>query len=141
MVFSGRSANTFWYNLDKFPHIQMVAKYQLGFHWLNIKTERRNRAHVPRSTRVCRCCDMGEREDEAHLLACPCYEALRQRFGFTTVCDDVNEQMWHFMRAPECPDRDYWIRVARFLFCARRVRADMLALTSQATECDMVSSI
>jgi len=66
---------TFWHNLSRFKHIQIVAQFRLGAHWLNIESGRFHKQ--PHSTRVCTCCSMLDREDELHLLTCPLYYFTR----------------------------------------------------------------
>lgn len=70
--------HTFWYNLNDFSQIKAVAQFRLGSHWLNIERGRYTHS-VRRSQRICKCCDMKDREDEVHLLACPMYFDIRDK--------------------------------------------------------------
>jgi hypothetical protein len=85
----GDISKRFWYHLTDKLQIQAVAQFRLGSHWLNVECERFSRPFVPRSQRVCKCCSMGSREDEIHLvLQCQLYDDLRSRF--TELFGDVN---------------------------------------------------
>lgn len=119
----------FWYHLNRADFIRVVAQYRLGNSWLEIESGRYRR--VPRSQRVCpcsTCVGANRREDEAHLLVCPLYEQLREKYGFclTGIRDD-DEDRWAEMRMHEfmcVPDdaRRYWGRVAGFLLESKRLR-------------------
>jgi len=74
--------DTFWYHLNNYKYICEVARFRMGSHSLNIETDRYGRGYIPRSARLCRCCESGEREDELHFLTCPLYEHLRHDFNF-----------------------------------------------------------
>ena len=104
---------TFWHNLHIFKHIQTVAQFRLGVHWLNIEWGRFHKQ--PRSSRLCNCCGMNDREDELHFLTCPMYyfiraglsifsESPRQSHGSIPLSIDVNEvtdaEVWGFMNPP-----------------------------------------
>jgi hypothetical protein len=118
----------FWFHLNRFDHIQVVAQYRMGCHWLNIDTGRMGSVHVPRIRRICTCCDSGEREDELHLLDCPVYAGLRQEHVVDVDIDDEDDaRMRNFMLLPEqC--HDHWSKIAKFLLKSKVVRN--LAITS-----------
>ena len=68
----------FWFHLTRKVHINNVAQLRLGSHWLGIETDRFIRPRIPRSRRVCKCCEAGVREDELHfMLGCKTYAHLR----------------------------------------------------------------
>ena len=69
--------SAFWYALNRPEQITTVARFRMGCHWLNIENDRIAKTYIPRSHRLCRCCDMGVREDELHVLECPLYQDLR----------------------------------------------------------------
>ena len=61
-----------------------LAQLRTGSHCLRVETERHRWARLPREQRVCRVCQSGEVEDEAHMvLRCshPQLVGLRQHFG------------------------------------------------------------
>ena len=86
----------FAYHLYEQQAIHAISRMWLGAHDLEIERGRfRGNGRVPRDGRVCRCCDMGIREDELHvLLECPAYEAIRAACApaFETV--DAEKPMW-----------------------------------------------
>jgi hypothetical protein len=73
--------STFWYALNRPEQITTIARFRMGCHWLNIENDRIAKTYTPRSLRLCRCCDMGVREDEMHVLECPLYQDLRCAHG------------------------------------------------------------
>ena len=58
--------------------IRTLAKFRCGMHWLASETMRSD--NIGRSSRICGCCNSGEREDEMHIMFCEAYEHVRQSF-------------------------------------------------------------
>jgi hypothetical protein len=131
----------FWFHLNRADLIKTVARYRMGNSWLEIESGRYQR--VPRSLRVCPCSTcIGalRREDEAHLMVCPLYEGLREKymfnFGVANEGDNGDDDEYdadtfaedcirEFMNVPDDAKR-YWGRVAGFLLSSKRIRdADM----------------
>ena len=77
----GDLRSTFWYNLNRPEQISTVACFRMGCHWLDVENGRISRPRVPRSQRTCKCCGLGAREDEIHVLHCPLYVGLRWKHG------------------------------------------------------------
>jgi hypothetical protein len=50
-----------WYTLSRKERISVVAKFRMGVHWLNIDAGRMHNC-MPRSQRLCKCCDLRSRE-------------------------------------------------------------------------------
>ena len=74
---------TFWYNLSRPNLIFAVARYRMGSHWLSVETGRFEKPVVLRSKRLCKCCNIGCREDELHMIYCPFYTDLRYHYNLT----------------------------------------------------------
>jgi len=131
---------TFWHNLSIFKHIQTVAQFRLGVHWLNIEWGRFHKQ--PRSLRLCTCCDMSDREDELHFLTCPMYFNIRaehghifsdctgQSHGRIPLSIDVNEvtdaEVCGFMNPPLLEEQVqyqvFWLDFARYLYRCKEKR-------------------
>jgi hypothetical protein len=131
----------FWCHLTDKLQIQAVAQFRLGSHWLNVECERFIRPFVPRSQRVCKCCSMGSREDEIHLvLQCQLYDDLRsqfmEQFRELTFSRDGRQAddavMNTVMNAPRgCADiSGFWRSMAVFLVKCKACRSDVLAAGS-----------
>lgn len=63
--------------------IGMLARFCFGAHGLMMERGRHICPKMPRSRRVCPCCDFQEREDELHLFQCPAYESIRLQYANT----------------------------------------------------------
>jgi len=124
----GNIIDRFWYQLDRVDLIQSIARYRFGCHGLNIDRQRQN--GVPRSMRACRMCALDDREDEAHILICPAYEDIRQRFG--VACDvgsvDVETLVRKYMASPSSGDSSaYWRNIGLFIQSVLRHRNNSLS--------------
>jgi hypothetical protein len=73
--------NTFWFNLNRYEQISDIARFRMGSHRLNVEMGRFN--GIPRSKRLCSCCDRSEVEDEMHLLICPKYDHIRNNLDLS----------------------------------------------------------
>ena len=124
--------DTFWYNLNSYKQISTISRFRMGSHHLNIETDRYGRGYLPRSARLCKCCNSGEREDELHFLTCPLYQDLRRDFNFNFSDLDlfgeddnmrciVNGLAWSEPRL-------FWNRFACFLEKCLSARDDCLSL-------------
>ena len=56
--------STWWTQLNRPKYIRVVAQFRLGSHQLHIETQRWGRERLPRSLHICKCCNLGIREDE-----------------------------------------------------------------------------
>jgi hypothetical protein len=125
----GEVHTRFWFHLTRKVHINNMAQLRLGSHWLGIETDRFVRPRIPRSRRICKCCEAGIREDELHfMLGCTTYGHLRQQAGTLLgsvgqVCDSgvVSSQIDQTMKAvmnppPGCTDPGgFWKDMAVFV--------------------------
>jgi hypothetical protein len=88
-----------------------MAQFRLGVHHLNIETLRWGVNRTPRSQRICKCCNLGVREDELHLMFCPYYFDIRCDFDIhmpiSAISDDSS--MRHVM------NHTPWPKLASFL--------------------------
>jgi hypothetical protein len=107
-------------HLHKREHINAVAQIRLGSHWLDIQQGRMARPRRPRNMRCCKHC-AGIVEDEAHLLECPGYADLRQRFGIDTCINPSDRLMRDFMTPRS---KDGWHKLAEFVSLCRSRRTD-----------------
>ena len=108
---------TFWYALNRPEQISTVARFRMGCHWLNIENDRIAKPYTPRSRRLCRCCEMGVREDELHVLECPLYQDLRCAHGvlsYKGVCGSEDTVMKEHMNSSDIGGA-FWNRMASFL--------------------------
>jgi hypothetical protein len=115
----------FWYHLDRPDLIRVMAQFRLGCHWLDCVNDKLRM--VPRSGRICHCCNMNDREDEVHLTKCPLYNNLRVRYR--VHCDDLDaEDCIRKMMTVAVGDdaSDHWYRVAHFLKSAKKCRNDFI---------------
>jgi hypothetical protein len=126
---------SFWYTLSRKEHISVVAKFRMGVHWLNIDAGRMHNC-MPRSQRLCKCCDLRSREDELHVLSCPLYRELRAQYTETVFREQIGEaavrDMDLLMKTCMNPPakmyeyKDYWEDLAGFLIRSRFARDDCL---------------
>ena len=116
----------FWFQLSNKEHIHNVAQFRLGSHWLNIETERFAASYVPRSSRVCKCCQSGGRDDELHMMTgCAAYNDIRCRFhklfGHMANSGEPSEHVDQTMKALNnvpgsgVDAKDFWKEMAIFL--------------------------
>jgi hypothetical protein len=115
---------SFTYHLFDRKQIRHVAQFRMGVHWLN--TEHMNR-NIPRSKRHCLCCATATREDEMHIMECPCYSDIRRRYFDTSECEDIGDvAMWHLMNGKS--DAVFWEKFANFLLKCRKRRDEILGV-------------
>jgi hypothetical protein len=72
----------FTYHLYRRNQVQVIAQFRMSAHWLNCEHMRvaADGRSLPRSRRICPCCNHQAREDEMHVLECPCYSDIRLRY-------------------------------------------------------------
>ena len=122
---------TFWYNLNIWSRIQVVARFRLGSHHLEIEKGRWNRNYVCRSHRICRMCNLRVREDELHIMYCPSYFEFRCQYpnifqyGWWR-CDNEDVAMNWIMNGGSSDTRNYWNDLAVFLQKCWRKRHEVL---------------
>ena len=64
-------------NVD-YKYRNILSKFRLSSHCLNIEQGRHKKPKVPLENRICHNCSMNMVEDEIHfLLQCPCYDNIR----------------------------------------------------------------
>ena len=71
--------NTCCYNLHRIDQINVVSRFRMGSHWLNVDTGRyisSSHACIPRDQRLYTLCSSIIREDELHMLECAIYDEL-----------------------------------------------------------------
>jgi hypothetical protein len=136
----------FWFHLTRKVHINNVAQFRLGAHWLGVETDRFVHPYIPRSKRVCKCCEAEVREDELHLvLGCTAYSQLRQQasklFGSVDQISDkgpISIEADHTMKAlmnppPRCIDTGgFWKDMAVFLSRCKGCREQCLGVRNRA---------
>ena len=112
--------STFWYNLNRFSQIQIVARFRLGSHDLEIDKGRRAKPCIRRSERKCKLCNLDAREDELHVMHCPVYFEFRAQFPrifvngwWTRGSEDC--AMRRLMNAEACHPKLFWHDMAAFL--------------------------
>jgi hypothetical protein len=103
--------STWWTQLNRPKYIRAVAQFRLGSHQLNIETQRWGRERLPRSLRMCKCCNLGIREDELHILYCPYYFDVRcdHNIHIPSDTNSVDTTMNHIM------NNTPWDTLASFL--------------------------
>ena len=105
-------------HLTRADHVRVMAQLRLGSHWLQIQQGRCTR--TPRSQRCCTHCD-GCVEDEAHILQCPKYLDLRQRYRVPTLAAPTDK----LVHAAFSPSNEHdWNSLAEFLVHCRARRTD-----------------
>jgi len=131
--------------LHRFDHINVVAKFRMGCHWL--KCEKRVVAgrEISRSQRMCELCEYNKCEDEMHIFECPFYNDIRLKFRhlFQHVCSDAfqNNDMtvWSWVFLDEnfrifmngYQDPCFWLDLSHFLIaCREKRKVGMRAITS-----------
>ena len=106
-------------HLARADHVRAMAQFRLGSHWLQIQQGRF--ARTPRSQRCCTHC-AGCVEDEAHILQCPKYLDLRQRFRVPTMDVPTDASI----RAAFSHNTEHsWNAFAEFLVHCRLRRTDV----------------
>ena len=114
---------TFWFNLHRPHQICAVARYRMGAHRLNVESGRWG--HVPRSRRICTCCNLGVVEDELHLLYCPMYIDLRFYYNIhIRESGQIDNSMREVMNA--C-DYNGWQCLADYLVACFKRRHDFIS--------------
>jgi hypothetical protein len=88
-----------WSQLHRPKQIQTMAQFRLGAHNLNIETQRWGDKRMPRSLRICKCCNLGVREDELHFMYCPFYFDIRCDYNIHMPSNPVtvDSSMKHIM--------------------------------------------
>jgi hypothetical protein len=113
--------HSFMYHLQRHDHIQVVAQFRMGAHWLNVEMMRHG--GVPRDRRLCTCCDQKAREDEMHIMECPLYATLRTQhadvFGDIAMDGFDDECVRRVMNGKTA---EYWWSLANFLLKSREMR-------------------
>jgi hypothetical protein len=102
--------------------ITAVARFRMGSHHLGIETGRWKK--IPRSERICACCNSGERDDELHLLRCSLLVDLRGRYvsGFPLDVHDDNS-VKKLMNGAWCEDSyAFWRRLSGYIVDANSAR-------------------
>ena len=77
-------------HLTRRDHVRVMAQFRLGSHWLQVQQGRFTR--ISRAQRCCMHCH-GCVEDEAHVLQCPRYADLRQRFRVPTIAIPTDQSI------------------------------------------------
>ncbi len=133
--FENNKESTFWYNLHIWSRIQVIARFRLGSHQLEIEKGRWNRSYVCRSDRFCKLCNLQVREDELHIMHCPFYFEFRCQFP-DIFChgwwrqDDEDEAMNQLMNVGRSGAKKFWNDFAVFLqkcWGKRKVVLDQLS--------------
>ena len=106
-------------HLTRADHVRVMAQFRLGSHWLQVQQGRFMR--IPRSQRCCTHCP-GCVEDEAHILQCPKYSDLRQRYRVPSIAAPTDITV----RAAFSPTTGHdWNSLAEFLVRCRARRTDV----------------
>ena len=127
----------FTFALHRFEHINIVAKFRMGCHWLKSEERMVDGIFVPRSKRLCTLCDLQKREDEMHIFECPFYNDITLEFQHLLrhICHDScqNAEMvnwsWSFSdHSFRCfmnnhHDPNFWKDLAYFLIACRQKRS------------------
>jgi hypothetical protein len=117
-------SHTFWFNLYRPNQICTMARFRMGAHRLNVESERWRRPHVPRSQRICRCCNLGVVEDELHLMYCPLYTDVRFQYKIhLRGIGQIDHSMHALMNAN---DYDGWHALSNYLIACFKRRDDFL---------------
>ena len=111
-----------WYHVNDEECIRALAQYRLGSHWLEI--ERGRYTYIPRSQRVCMCCNSGDRGDEVHMIQCSFHEAARQRFAHMCLFNKdwgsaSDSEIKTYMNAP-ARSKGMWEDMAAFVLQCKR---------------------
>ena len=116
----------------------------MGSHWLNVETQRFEKQYVPRGLRVCKCCDLQCREDELHMINCPFYADLRDKYhstfqGFFTDEDgamkrNMNE-VWRSKNAELCA-AVFWKKMGYFIY--QCIYAQNRESSQNIIDCDVI---
>ena len=115
----------FWYNLHRPNQIFMLARFRMGAHRLNVESERWKFPVIPRSQRICQCCNLGVVEDELHLLYCPFYTDLRSQYNIhLRGLGQIDYSMRDIMNP--C-NYDGWLSLAGFLLACFKKRDSLIA--------------
>jgi hypothetical protein len=130
--------NTFWFNLNRYEQISDIARFRMGSHWLNVEMGRFN--GIPRSKRLCSCCDRSEVEDEMHLLICPMYDHIRNNLDVSfkqLLClqphgRELDMHMCSYMNFSPLHDEtlsaySFWHKLASYLTQSKYCHNDVLS--------------
>lgn len=118
-----------WFGVDKFEKsgvftahlgcrkdIATVARFRMGSHSLDIEVLRWGKNYTKRSKRICTCCQLGQIEDEQHvMMECTAYADIRlQMLGTNTDMKKVSNGDG---------SGAHWRAVAKFLKACGSIRA------------------
>ena len=83
---------------------------------------------MARHNRLCTLCDTQSREDEMHILECPFYQDVRDRYHrlFPAGFERVDEASMRAVMSPGPDEGDKWRLLADFLSCCMSVRKEAL---------------
>ena len=130
--------------LHRFDHINVVAKFRMGCHWLRCE-EVVDRIKILRFQRLCTLCDFHKCEDEMHIFECPFYNDIGLKFQqlFKHICCDncQNNHMtvwnWNFsddrfrQLMNGYQDPSFWLDLAFMIACRKKRKAGLRALAAQ----------
>ena len=108
---------TWAFHLHTHDRIRVMAQFRLGSHWLAIQQARF--ARIPRQRRCCPFCPR-KIEDELHLLECPSYAELREKYDIDTWHHSMSD-----VRIKACFNKTEardWNNLAMFLAECRSLR-------------------
>jgi hypothetical protein len=106
----------FAYHIHTSAQIKALATFRMSSHDLNIELMRHAPNRRPRSMRICRCCDSGNREDELHVLECEAYRTIRHDFAdIFTVPYNGNPDAYMMQIMNPGHNGHAWHRLANFL--------------------------
>jgi len=124
-----------WESINNLKHIGATARFRMGVHHLRIETGRHGPARIPREDRTCRICEMGAREDEAHVIfECPAF-ADERAAAYALFTDlpgpeaGLDARMRAFMNPREglfIPGGGYWKLISKFLYDCEEKHKTML---------------
>jgi exonuclease III len=120
-----------WSGINSSHLIGAMARFRMGVHGLRIETGRHCPGRLNRNNRICRLCERGDREDEAHVVfECPAYdEARQQAYALYTDLPDPAAGMDARMRAFMNPrpglfiPGGYWNMLAKFLYSCQEIHS------------------
>jgi hypothetical protein len=116
---------SFTFHLSRRDHVQAVAQFRLGSHWLQIEQGRHAKPRQGRCDRHCIACS-GQVEDEVHLLECPLYAGERERAGLP----GCPEGGWTDEMVRTCfngTTQELWTKIADFLTRCKKLKLDQSA--------------
>ena len=123
-----------WDGINDYQLIGAMARFRMGVHRLRIETGRHDR--TSRNDRICRLCETGAREDEAHIVFdCPAFtEAREAAFALFTDLPGPEAGLDARMKAFMNPrpglyiPGGFWRLLAKFLRTCQDTHASMLGM-------------